>query len=172
LCSTAVGLVIVVCLIAICMYQFLYPGSALRYWMCRQGSLAGHTSSFKFIPLGDKAQRCLTKGVEFTWDELKQKLSPNIDDVPPMNSSISGKTHYYLNVDRCAFGGNVKLSGYVESIPSHKEVCGPIIFAVNHNCSAVYYHQESPHEGWKQYQSVKDAYLHKFLQCKPKELFD
>jgi len=75
-------------------------------------------------------------------------------------------------VDRCAFGGNVKLSGYVESIPSHKEVCGPIIFAVNHNCSAVYYHQESPHEGWKQYQSVKDAYLHKFLQCKPKELFD
>ncbi|XP_020603148.1 uncharacterized protein LOC110042140 isoform X2 [Orbicella faveolata] len=173
LCSTAFGLVIIVGLIAFCMYQFLYPGTALRYWMCKRGSLAGHTSSFKFIPLGDTAQRCLTRGVEFTLDELREKLS-HLDDVPPVNSTkVPGKHHYYLNVDRCAFGGNLKLSAHVKGIPSNKQVCGPIIFAVNYNCSAVYYYQESPHEGWKRYQSVKHySYLRKFLQCKPEEEFE
>jgi hypothetical protein len=76
-------------------------------------------------------------------------------------------------VDRCAFGGNLKLSAPVKGIPSNKEVCGPIIFAVNRNCSAVYYYQHLPHDGWKQYQSVRYyPYLRKFLQCKPKEEFD
>lgn len=86
---------------------------------------------------------------------------------------VPGKHHYYLNVDRCAFGGNLKLSAHVKGIPSNKQVCGPIIFAVNYNCSAVYYYQESPHEGWKRYQSVKYySYLRKFLQCKPEEEFE
>jgi len=76
-------------------------------------------------------------------------------------------------VDRCAFGGNLKLSAQVKGIPSNDQVCGPIIFAVNHNCSAVYYYQDSPDEGWKQYQSVKNSsYLRKFLQCKPVKEFD
>ena len=86
---------------------------------------------------------------------------------------VPGKHHYYLNVDRCAFGGNLKLSAQVKGIPSNDQVCGPIIFAVNHNCSAVYYYQDSPDEGWKQYQSVKNSsYLRKFLQCKPVKEFD
>ena len=86
---------------------------------------------------------------------------------------VPGKHHYYLNVDRCAFGGNLKLSAQVKGIPNSNEVCGPIIFAVNHNCSAVYYYQDSPYDGWKQYQSVKtNSYLRKFLQCKPEQEFD
>ncbi|XP_078355238.1 uncharacterized protein LOC144639830 [Oculina patagonica] len=161
-------------LIAFGMYQFFYPGSALHYWMCKRGSIAGHTSSFKFIPLGDTAQRCLTHGIEFSWDDLKHKLSPHLEGVPPMNSTREpGKHHYYLNVDRCAFGGNNKLSAPVKGIPNNKEVCGPIIFVVNKNCSAVYYYQDKPDEGWIEYWSVQNnTYLHKTLKCKPKEEFN
>ncbi|XP_078376588.1 uncharacterized protein LOC144659922 isoform X2 [Oculina patagonica] len=172
--SAICGVVIMVGLIAFCMYQFFYPGSALRYWMCKRGSLADHTSSFKYIPYRDKTQRCLAHGIEFTWDGLKQKLSPHLDDVPPMNSTVvPGRHHYYLNVDRCAFGGNNKLSAPVKGIPNNHEVCGPIIFSVTQNCSAVYYHQDKPYEGWIQYQSVQNnTYLHKTLKCKPKEEFN
>ncbi|KAJ7365891.1 hypothetical protein OS493_002617 [Desmophyllum pertusum] len=172
-CTMMCGLFIVVVLVAVFMYQFLYPGSALRYWMCKQGSLVDSTSSFTYIPLGDTAQRCQTHGIEFTWDGLKQKLS-HLDGVPPLNSTrVPGKHHYYLNVDRCAFGGATKLSAHVEGISNNEAVCGPIIFGVNHNCSSVYYYQDSPHAGWKQYQSVKYyKILHDTLKCKPKDAFN
>ena len=85
---------------------------------------------------------------------------------------VPGKQHYYLNVDRCAFGGETKQSALFKDIPNNKEVCGPIIFAVNQNCSAVYYYQDSPYEGWQQYQSVKKhKNLRESLTCKPKEEF-
>ena len=50
-----------------------------------------------------------------------------------LSGAWGGKYHYYLNVDRCAYGGLLKLSANV------KGLCGPYIFAVNNNCTAVYY---------------------------------
>ena len=87
-------------------------------------------------------------------------------------TGVPGKKHYYLNVDRCAYGGTIKLSGGVKDIANSKQVCGPMIFAVNHNCTRVYYYQDAPHEGWVKYKSV-NYYpdLFKQLKCKPKEDF-
>lgn len=79
-----------------------------------------------------------------------------------LSGAWGGNYHYYLNVDRCAYGGSLKLSA------SGKGPCGPYIFAVNHNCTAVYYHQDAPHEGWRRYQSVKYyPELQRLLTCKP-----
>ena len=87
-------------------------------------------------------------------------------------SGIPGKHHYYLNVDRCAYGGGLKLSAPVKGIANNKQICGPLVFAVNHDCSAVYYYQHKPYAGWKQYQSVRlNPYLHSLLKCEPKEKF-
>ena len=86
---------------------------------------------------------------------------------------MPGNHHYYLNVDRCAYGGATKLSADDEDIPNNKQICGPLIFAVNYNCSAVYYYQDPPYAGWKQYQSVKTVdILHKSLKCTPSKDFN
>lgn len=87
-------------------------------------------------------------------------------------TGVPGKKHYYLNVDRCAYGGTIKLSGGVKDIANSKQVCGPMIFAVNQNCTRVYYYQDAPHEGWVKYKSV-NYYpdLFKQLKCEPKEDF-
>ena len=77
--------------------------------------------------------------------------------------------HYYLNLDRCAYGGSLKLSAPVKGIANQKQVCGPIIFAVNQNCTAVYYQQEAPNEGWIRYKSVNlYSDLFKRLKCELK----
>lgn len=173
LCIAFSVVVFVMGLVTIFLIQILYPGSAFRYMLCKRGSLDG-TCTFKYIPFRDIAQRCKTNGVEFTWEGLKEKLS--LDDVQPLEFSnhtrVPGKKHYYLNVDRCAFGGSLKLSGGYESITNSKEVCGPMLFAVNQNCTAVYYYQDAPLEGWIKYKSVNYySYLYKQLKCEPKEEF-
>ena len=79
-----------------------------------------------------------------------------------LSGAWGGNYHYYLNVDRCAYGVLLKLSANV------KGLCGPYIFAVNHNCTAVYYHQDAPHVGWKRYKSVEHyPELQRLLICKP-----
>lgn len=82
---------------------------------------------------------------------------------------VPGKIHYYLNLDRCAYGGSLKLSAPVKGIANQKPVCGPIVFAVNQNCTAVYYQQDAPNEGWIRYKSVNHySDLFKRLKCEPK----
>ncbi|CAH3131645.1 unnamed protein product [Porites lobata] len=132
---------------------------ASRYIICTMDSLHS-TSSFTFIPYGDITQRCTVHGIEFAWKDLKRKLSTYLNDVSPIRA-WGGNYHYYLNVDRCAYGGLLKLSANV------KGLCGPYIFAVNNNCTAVYYHQDAPHAGWKRYQSVRYyPELQRLLICK------
>lgn len=50
------GLLTALALTAFWMYQFLYPGSALRYWICEHGSLGDSKCNFTFIPERDTAQ--------------------------------------------------------------------------------------------------------------------
>ncbi|XP_074634153.1 uncharacterized protein LOC141892713 [Acropora palmata] len=177
LCISLIIVILVMGLATFFLIQFLYPGSAMRYLLCRRGSLDG-TCSFKYVPYRDITQRCLTNGIEFKWDSLQEKLRPELDHVKqleytiPDHIRVSGKKHYYLNVDRCAYGGTIKLSGGLNDIANSKQVCGPMIFAVNHNCTRVYYYQEAPNEGWVKYKSVnKYADLFKHLKCEPKEDF-
>ncbi|RMX50741.1 hypothetical protein pdam_00018281 [Pocillopora damicornis] len=166
------GLLTALALTAFWMYQFLYPGSALRYWICEHGSLGDSKCNFTFIPERDTAQRCTTIGLEFTWDRLKERMKPHLDDIPELDSKrVPGKHHYYLNVDRCAYGGVIKLSAPVSGISNNEQICGPIIFVVNSNCSAVYFYQDKPHAGWKIYQSVKHyEYLRQKLHCTRSEV--
>lgn len=117
-------------------------------------------------------QRCDARGIEFTWDGLEQKMSPHLDGIPPLNSTaVPGEHHYYLNWDRCAYGGANKLSAQVQGISNNKQICGPIIFAINFNCSIVYYYQDKPNDGWKNYTSVENKDLRDYLKCIPAEEF-
>ena len=86
-------------------------------------------------------------------------------------SAVPGEHHYYLNWDRCAYGGANKLSAQVQGISNNKQICGPIIFAINFNCSIVYYYQDKPDDGWKNYTSVENKDLRDYLKCMPAEEF-
>ena len=55
LCLSLTVLIFVIGLAIFFLVEYLYPGSALRYMLCRKGSLDG-TATFTFIPLGDTAQ--------------------------------------------------------------------------------------------------------------------
>ena len=55
LCLSLTVLIFVIGLAIFFLVEYLYPGSALRYMLCRKGSLDG-TATFTFIPFGDRAQ--------------------------------------------------------------------------------------------------------------------
>ena len=160
----------------------------LEFYLHKEKSILSNKLIFSFLR---SFQRCTTNGIEFRWEGLKQKLSPELEHVAPITrkwqsdliyllsfrdfevkcaSFLTGnsqKFHYYLNVDRCAYGGSLKLSANVKGISNRKQVCGPIIFAVNSNCTAVYYYQDAPNAGWKRYQSVRYyPELQRRLKCK------
>ena len=63
--------------------------------------------------------------------------------------SLFSDAHYYLNLDRCAYGG----IRHVRSHLDNKEmVRGAEVVAVDHNCTTVYYHSER----WVPYESGRD----------------
>ena len=98
----------------------------------------------KQIVVGGDSKHCDPKTVSVAVS--REKTNPVCISI---SGAWGGNYHYYLNVDRCAYGGLLKLSANV------KGLCGPYIFAVNNNCTAVYYHQDAPHAGWERYQSVR-----------------
>ena len=57
--------------------------------------------------------------------------------------------HYYLNLDRCAYGGIRPVGSPMDG---KEMVRGAEIVAVNHNCTSVYYHSEE----WTPYDSDRD----------------
>lgn len=57
--------------------------------------------------------------------------------------------HYYLNLDRCAYGGIRPVGSPMDN---KEMVRGAEIVAVNQNCSTVYYHAE----GWFPYETGRD----------------
>ena len=63
--------------------------------------------------------------------------------------------HYYLNIDRCAYGGVVQVSSWLDNTP---QVRGAEIVAVNSECTQVYYHDDG---AWKPYKSARD------IRCAP-----
>lgn len=67
----------------------------------------------------------------------------------PNFSFFISDAHYYLNLDRCAYGG-IRLVG--SPLDGKEMVRGAEIVAVNHNCSTVYYHAEY----WTPYLSGRD----------------
>jgi len=58
--------------------------------------------------------------------------------------------HYYLNVDRCAYGGVVTVKSHLDKTP---QVRGPEVFAVDSDCSHAYFELNGL---WKVYVSGRD----------------
>lgn len=70
-------------------------------------------------------------GIEFTWEKVKKKL--DLDGCGPLNAT---DVHYYLNLDRCAYGERIVLD--------HKPpIRGPEVFAINSTCSGVFYEHKN-----------------------------
>ena len=57
--------------------------------------------------------------------------------------------HYYLNIDRCAAGGIRLVSSPLDGLPM---VRGAEVFAVNDNCTEVYWHGDK----WSIYKTGRD----------------
>ncbi|XP_020603152.1 uncharacterized protein LOC110042142 isoform X1 [Orbicella faveolata] len=106
-------------------YEFLAPGTWYQYQLCKRGSIKGHAATFSFTT--HDIQTPTIRGIEFTWERVKKKL--DLDGCEPLNAT---DVHYYLNLDRCAYGERIVLD--------HKPpIRGPEVFAVNATCSGVFY---------------------------------
>ncbi|KAL9987607.1 hypothetical protein ACROYT_G001944 [Oculina patagonica] len=129
------------------LYERHSPGSMLRYWYCRRGSIPGHTLSFVFKTFD--RQTPTVNGVEFSWENLKTKLHLNFQ---PINAP---GVRYYLNIDRCAYGGVIAVSSFLDNTP---QVRGAEVLAVNSNGTQVYYNDDGI---WHPYISARN------IRCQP-----
>ena len=57
--------------------------------------------------------------------------------------------HYYYNIRRCEIGGKVQ-------IDKEPIIRGPIVFAIDDQCTKVYYFSK----GWKEYASARKIHCH------------
>ncbi|XP_031553760.1 uncharacterized protein LOC116290796 [Actinia tenebrosa] len=149
-------------------FELYWPGSALRVYFCERHSLKHHTATFKYTPDGIRAYN--VRGIEFpSWETLQKKIAPIIDQVPPLNMSRLNvtKVHYYLNLDRCSYGGTRLYSAL--NLDPKKEVGGPLVFAINQNCTNVYYYTDVPFNHWKPYISVST--FPQSFHCHPESEF-
>ncbi|KXJ19027.1 hypothetical protein AC249_AIPGENE10989 [Exaiptasia diaphana] len=174
LCLSMGTLVFLLFGLSVLAFELFYPGSALREAICKAGSMDGHWATYKFIGLS-KDQSYFVKGVEFaSFDKLKEKVKPALDDVSPLSTTVFNITrvHYYLNLYRCSYG-TVKLRNTL-GIDPRKQVGGPQVFAIDGKCSTVYYQSfvnvtKFCRGGWCPYQSVK-TFKNKF-HCFPTKDF-
>jgi len=141
-----VMLLIIAGVLAAILYMLLAPGTWYQYRRCKRGSIKGHKAYFEFVSHDHQYPK--VNGIEFTWERLMKKL--DIHDCEPYNDT---GMHYYLNIDRCAYGERIVLD--------HKpQIRGPELFAVNANCSKVYYVECEIHK-WTQYSSARN------IRCDP-----
>lgn len=131
------GFIIFLGLLGFLLYEVLTPGTRFRYFLCQTGSNRKQpnlecTYEDAYVKIQDVY-------IPFDLDNLKtkipygerkpEKLNPNI-------INLAGPPIYFLNFDRCAYGGRHDSSMYT---PEHaKPVCGPPYLASSGNCSEVF----------------------------------
>ncbi|KAJ7365886.1 hypothetical protein OS493_002610 [Desmophyllum pertusum] len=135
---------IIVGMVSAVLYEFLAPGTWYQYQLCKRGSIKDHTASFAFT--SHDYQNPTINGIEFTWQRVKKIL--DLDGCEPYNAE---GVHYYLNLDRCAYGERIVL----DHIP---QIRGPQVFAINSTCSGVFYLNKNK---WSPYTSAEH------ITCKP-----
>lgn len=151
-----VSVLILLGLLGVLLWQLYFPGTAYKYWKCKQGrKIPEAMATFKFVPYRDINKVYKVKGIEFTYHGILQKKGYLEEDVQPLvlnNTSV----RYYLNIDRCAHG---KIRKIEDKTLGLKVVAGPNIFAVNGHCNRTYYHDGSkPHGRWKKYNSASEIH--------------
>lgn len=128
----------------------LAPSSPYVKAKCRANSMKDHTLTFKFYPK-DSDEEIIVKGLEFTWKNLKKKLSLRFNK---MNETV--KNRYFLNKIRCETGGIRAVASWLDPSPVEPKVN---VLAVDPNCTQVFYHNRKEGE-WRQYHEVADVHCH------------
>ncbi|XP_028411316.1 uncharacterized protein LOC114533890 [Dendronephthya gigantea] len=153
---------IFVILLAFFLYQVFVPGSMFRYWLCSRGRITGD------LRVSVTPYRAITEiidvhGIRFTYARLKEKVS---DDFNRNHNRAGEDFYYFLNLDRCAYYGDV---GPVRDYSSgtYKSIGGGKVLSTNFNCSTVYWYGHHPNDTkpvstWHPYISAQD------LRCTPK----
>ncbi|XP_078376277.1 uncharacterized protein LOC144659653 isoform X2 [Oculina patagonica] len=137
---------VIVGLLSAVLYEFLAPGTWYQYQLCKRGSITDHKATFSFT--SHDYQNPTIHGIEFTWENLKKKKQLDLDGCKPYNAT---GVHFYLNLDRCAYGERIVLD--------HKpQIRGPQIFAINSTCSGVLYLNKNK---WQPYTSAEH------ITCEP-----
>ncbi|PFX27710.1 hypothetical protein AWC38_SpisGene7593 [Stylophora pistillata] len=124
--------------------------SGMHYYLnidrCAYGGVVQVASWWDNTP-----QRPLVNGIEFSWEALKKKM--NLKFRPLDDPGV----RYYLNIDRCAYGGIVLVRSLLDNTP---QVRGAEVLAVNSDCSQVFYNDDVV---WRPYQSASS----KDIRCVP-----
>ncbi|XP_073242440.1 uncharacterized protein [Porites lutea] len=134
-------------MLAALLYIFCAPGTIYQYWKCKKGRIKGHTAYFEYVTYDHQYPKVY--GLEFTWEKLMKKLHLQ-GYCQPYNAS---GMHYYLNLARCAYFEHIVLD-------HNPQIRGPELFAVNPNCTEVYYVECDIHK-WTRYNSARN------IKCKP-----
>jgi len=114
-------------LLGIFLWQSLAPGTRYRYFKCKQGSLQGRSSSYEYAA-NHGYDKLKVNGIEFEFEKLMSKTDHDYIRM------IDANARYYLNIDRCAYGG---IRTTPDQATGLKRVSGPELFAVNHDCTIV-----------------------------------
>lgn len=132
---------VIVGLLSGLLYEFLAPGTWFQYQLCKRGCIKGHSATFKYTT--HDIQYIKVYGLEFTWEKLKKNKKLDLEGCQPFNATAGYR--YYLNLDRCAYDERIVLD--------HKPpIRGPTVFAINSNCSAVYFVNK---DKWQPYASAE-----------------
>ncbi|XP_031553759.1 uncharacterized protein LOC116290795 [Actinia tenebrosa] len=129
------------------LYEIFCPGSLFRYWLCKRGSIPNHEMWFTYHTFDEQTPR--VHGVEFEWPVLKRKLHLEFK-----KKNASGM-RYYLNLDRCAYGGVVAVASLIDH---KKQVRGAEIFSTNSSCDVALYEFDGD---WRPYKTGRN------FVCKP-----
>ena len=110
---------------------------------CKYGSIKNSHASFTYQPY-NSTKPYTTKGLEFSFEDIKKKLG-----VEPEMIEFHEEAHYYYNIRRCEIGGKVQ-------IDKEPIIRGPIVFAIDDQCTKVYYFSQ----GWKEYASARNIHCY------------
>ncbi|XP_058954341.2 uncharacterized protein [Pocillopora verrucosa] len=128
----------------------LAPSSPYVKAKCRANSIKDHTLTFKFYPK-DSDDEVIVKGLEFTWEKLKKKLSLRFD-----KRNGTEKDRYFLNKIRCETGGIRSVASWLDPSPVEPKVN---VLAVDPACERVFYHSRKDGK-WQQYHAVEGVHCH------------
>ncbi|KAK3739027.1 hypothetical protein QZH41_010488 [Actinostola sp. cb2023] len=147
ICKASI-ILILLSLVTAVLYEVFVPGSWFRYLLCRRGCIAHHNMWFAFST--DDHQTAKVHGIEFEWLVLKRRM-----DLPFNKYPNATGMHYYLNLERCAYGGIVPVKSHLDHTP---QVRGAEVFVVDPSCSRVFFEQNAK---WHIYGTAVD------FKCEP-----
>ncbi|XP_022793901.1 uncharacterized protein LOC111332743 isoform X2 [Stylophora pistillata] len=145
-------------LLGFLLYEVLTPGTRFRYFLCQAGSNREQPNlkcnyQDAYVNISDVY-------IPFDLDNLIKKIpygerKPEI--ISPKNAT---SPIYFLNFDRCAYGGRTDSSMYTPE-PA-KPVCGPPYLASSGNCSKVFTFSWGE---WKVMEKTKQKDVNYMINC-------